>query len=146
MWFVWFLCQGEQILEGKCCFLTGNFWRYCHITSVSMTKQNKTKILWSATYVSQSFPWREPVSLESWDQSNGKLPARKKNCRKLHPFYFIWGNGQTARRNKGKMEVALKDKWLENLHIWKNKPVCFVFFAYTSCICTSYGSVLHWKK
>lgn len=32
-------------------------------------------------------------------------------------FYFIQDNGQTRRRNKGEMEVALKDKWLENLHI-----------------------------
>lgn len=32
-------------------------------------------------------------------------------------FYFIQDNGQTRRRNKGEMEVALEDKWLENLHI-----------------------------
>lgn len=32
-------------------------------------------------------------------------------------FYFVRGNGQTERSNKGKMVVALKDKWLENLHI-----------------------------
>lgn len=49
-------------------------------------------------------------------------------------------------KNKEKMEMALKDKWLENLHIWKNKPVCLGFFAYTSCIYSSYSNVLHWKK
>jgi len=35
----------------------------------------------------------------------------------IDSFYFIRGNGQTGRRSKGKMDVALKDKWLENLHI-----------------------------
>lgn len=41
MWFVWFLLQVEQIFEGNCCIPTQNFWRYCHITQVSVTKQNK---------------------------------------------------------------------------------------------------------
>lgn len=96
---------------------------------IGLCDKTKQKILWSATYISRSFPWRESVSLESWDQSNCKPLDRKRNCRKLHGFfYFIQGNGQSGKRNKGKMEVALQDKWLQNLHIWKNKLVYFFFF------------------
>lgn len=95
---------------------------------IGLCDKTKQKILWSATYISCSFPWRESVSLESWDQSNCKPLDRKRNCRKLHGFfYFIQGTGQSGKRNKGKMEVALQDKWLENLHIWKNKLVFFFF-------------------
>lgn len=115
-----------------------------HIGLCDKTKQKTTLI----SYLSFSVFLEESLCLL---KAEIKVTVSSQIGRKIaenyiDSFYFIWGNGQTGRKNKEKMEMALKDKWLENLHIWKNKPVCLGFFAYTSCIYSSYSNVLHWKK
>lgn len=50
---------------------------------IGLCDKTKQKNHFDQLLIFLSFPWREPVFLESWDQSHCKLPDWKKNCRKL---------------------------------------------------------------